>query len=181
LVEQSGELIPQAVIRGGRGVGFAGGFAELGGQGEGLAGVGKTQLVQVVLIHALEIAFGDVEDGFGEGELAGAKGAGPGGGIVEIGLMEVALGAGGVFDDAGGVGFDAAAPVKVAGPAFDGARGDADFAGDSGKAAAGTKLEIGAKGLKSAVGFAVHGSEPGCGGSGFSSFSSHSHAPTFLL
>ena len=161
LIEQSGKLITQAVILVGRRVGFAERFAELGGKGESLAGVGEAELVQIVLIHALDIAFGDVEDGFGEGELAVAKGPGAGGGIEEIGAMQGAFGLGGLFGGAGVVGLNATAPVEVAGPAFDGALGGTDFSGGSRQATARAELEIGAEGGEGAAGFALNRGEDG--------------------
>ena len=162
------------MVGGDGGVGFAGVFAELGGKGEGFAGVPKTQLIQIVLIHAFEIAFGDAEDGFGESELAVAKAFGASSGIEEIGARQSGFGAGGLFHGPGGEGNNAAAPVKFAGPAFDGALGDADLAGGRRVAAARSQLILGTKGLKSTVGFPLDGGKGGRGGNGPGIF--HHHA-----
>ena len=85
-------------------------------------------------------------------ELAVAKGFGASSGIEEIGAMQSVFGVGGLFHGPGGEGNNAAAPVKFAGPAFDGALGDADLAGGRRVTAARFEIEIGTKGLKSTVG-----------------------------
>ena len=159
LIEEGGELVAQGMIR--SRFGFTSLLGEAGGEFQGPTGVGKAHLFEIRLIQALEIAFGNVEDGLGEEELAFAKGAGAGGGSEEIARRDDALGLGGLFGAAGGVGADPGAPVEIDGPALDGAEGDAGLAGDGGVAPARAEFKIGTKGGEGAVGFALSGGEGG--------------------
>src|SRR4051794_9766943 len=72
---------------------------------------------------------------------------------------------GGLLDEGGGAGLDAATPIEVAGPALDGAERDAEFAADESVPAAWAELPVSAEALKSAVGFAASLGEleVGCG------------------
>jgi hypothetical protein len=152
LIEQGCELIAQALIRG-SGLGFLCATGNARCEVQGFAGVGKTHLFQIFVLHAFEIAFGEVEDGFGQSELAFTKIPGAGGGIEEVLLPHDGFIMGGWFRAPGGVGFDAAAPIEIAGPALHGAEGGADFAADGGEAASGAEFQVGAEGFKGAVGF----------------------------
>jgi hypothetical protein len=55
------------------------------------------------------------------------------------------------------MGGEAFAPVELAGPAFNGAHGDAELAGGGGVAAPGAEFQVGAEGLESARGLAGGG------------------------
>ena len=156
LVEQGGKMVAQgATISGSRVVCIAGNLAAKTGRDfEGFAGVGKAHLVRVARIHVFEVALGGIEEGFGQDVLAVAKGPGAGGGIEKLLALDGAGGFGVLLGEVSGVVFDAASPIEVTGPAFDGAEGGADFSADGDVAALGAELEVGAEGFEGAVGLA---------------------------
>ncbi len=155
LVEEGGELILEAAIGQGSGVGGdTGGGSQAGGQFEGFAGVGKSHLVRIVGIHNLEMALGGIKERLGQGALALAEGFGALGGVKEVLTLEVAFGLDVLTSELSGTGFDAASPIEVTSPAADGAVADADFSGNGRVAAAGAELEVSAKGLEGAIGLA---------------------------
>jgi hypothetical protein len=142
LVEQGGKLITQ-VARGGRGVVgdfLVGLMGKPGGDFQGFAGIGKSHLVQVVKVSALEIALGRIKDGLGQGVLTVAEGFGPGGGIEACLAVHVVFGLGMERYLLKGASFDAIAPGEIVGQALDGAQGGADFPGDGGVSAAGAEF-----------------------------------------
>ena len=144
-----------ATILGSRIIYIAGSLAAKTGRDfEGFAGVGKAHLVRVARIHAFEVLLGGLEESFGQGVLAVAEGFGAGGGIEKLLALDGAGGFGVLPGELSGVVFDAAAPIEVTGPAFDGAEGGTDFSADGGVAALGAEFEVGAEGLEGAVGLA---------------------------
>ena len=162
LVEQGRELIAQAASRCGGIVGRPTGLlAETRGDSQGLAGIAKIHLVQVVIFQAFEMAFGDLEDGFGQGVLAVTEGLGAGRRIEQYFALQGVFGLGVFVGTLSGAGFDAAAPVEIARPALDGAQAGADFSADGGIATLGAQFQVSAKGLKGTIGFA-----PGLGKEG---------------
>ena len=156
LVEQGGKMVAQgATIPARRVVCIAGNLAAKTGRDfEGFAGVGKAHLVRVARIHAFEVLLGGLEEGFGQGVLAVAEGFGAGGGIEKLLALDGAGGFGVLLGELSGVVFDAAAPIEVTGPAFDGAEGGADFSANGGVAAFGAELQVGAESLEGAGGLA---------------------------
>ena len=128
--------------------------AKTGRDFEGFAGVGKAHLVRVARIHDFEVPLGGIEEGFGQGILAVAEGFGAGGGVEKLLALDGAGGFGVLPGELSGVVFDAASPIEVTGPAFDGAEGGADFPADGGIAALGAEFEVGAEGFEGAIGLA---------------------------
>jgi len=157
LIEQPGELIAQVARRGGGGVGFGTSgclLAQPGGDFQGLAGIGEAHLVEVAIFQAIEIAFGGIEDGLGEGVLTRAEGLGASGGIEEGFATDEGFGFSVLLRTVSGLGLEATAPIEVGSPPFDGAQGDADLSGGGGEAALGAQLQVSTEGLEGAVGFA---------------------------
>jgi len=156
LIEQGGELLLQAASWNG-GVGRAGGglVSEPGSDFQSFASVGEAELVQVVRVHIFEKVLGGIEEGFGQDVLAVAEGFGAGRGIEAVFAIDDTFDFGSLLDELGGAGFDAAAPIEITGPAFDGAEGDADFAADGSVTTTGTELPVRAEGFEGAVGFAA--------------------------
>ena len=154
LIQQGREMIAQALIGNGAGAGFTSLTGESRGDVHSLANVGETHLIEVVVIHVFELAFGDVEDGLGQRELAVAKGLGAGGGIQKDLALHGGFGLDELLRGAGGMGFDASAPIEIIGPAFDGAQARADFAAGGGITTTGAEFQIRAEGFKGPVGFA---------------------------
>ena len=128
--------------------------AKTGRDFEGFAGVGKAHLVRVARSHAFEVPLGGIEEGFGQRVLAVAKGPGASCGIEKLLAMDGGFRFGVLLGKLSGVVFDAAPPIEVAGPAFDGAEGGADFPAAGAVAALGAEFEVGAEGFEGAVGLA---------------------------
>ena len=145
-------MIAKAVIRHGRS-GFPGLIDQAGSKLQGAAGVGKADVFEIHVLQTFEIAFGNVEDGLGEDELAFAKVLLPGDGPQEFRVARLDK----LFRAAGGVGLKAAAPIKLNRPAFDGDEGGADLADNGGVAAAWAEFEVSAEGREGAGGFAGGG------------------------
>ena len=86
--------------------------------------------------------------------MAVAEGFGAGGGIEKLLALDGAGGFGVLLGELSGVVFDAASPIEVTRPAFDGAEGGPDFSADGGVAALGAEFEVGAEGFEGAIGLA---------------------------
>ena len=140
MIQEGGNLVAQGMIRSRFGITSLPG--ETGGELQGAAGIGKAQLVEVVLIQELEPTFGDVEDGLSENELAFAEGPGAVGGIQKDVALDGGFGLNELIGGPGGVGLNAAAPVEISSPAFDGAQARADLTPDGRIAAAGAERQI---------------------------------------
>jgi hypothetical protein len=108
---------------------------------------------EIQIVEAFEVTLGDIEDGLGEDELTFAPCLLAPCGLQPFGLLSVKE----LFASLGDAGVEAAAPVELEGPAFNGDEGSADLTGNGGVAAAGPELEVGAAGLKGAGGLAGRG------------------------
>ena len=159
LIEQGGKLIAEVLFGSRAGAGFAGLTGETRSDFQRLADLGHTHLVEVFRIQMLELAFGDVEHGFGQIVLPVAKGLGAGRGIQKDLALRGGFGLHELFGGPGGMRIDAATPVEIHGPAFDGAQARADLTADGRIAAAGAEFQISAECFKGAVGLAPGGSE----------------------
>ena len=133
--------------------------ADFGGDFEGAGDFGEGDFGWVAAGEGAQDVLGDGEEFFGGGPLAlfeGLGALGPEGGDVALG-GEVDLDAG--AEELFVVSGHALFPLEFAGPAFGGAGGDADAAGDFGAGAVAADVEVAKEGLEGGVGFAGVGFE----------------------
>ena len=149
----------------GTGSGFPSGAltTKTGGDVQGFAGLSEIHLVEIIVPHAFEVALGGEEESFSDGVLTLAKGLLALSGIPPFFLLSCGVGGGELGRTLRGVSLEASAPIERGGPAFDGAKRDAELANDGEVAPLGAKFKVPAEGRERGSGLAGDGRERGRG------------------